>query len=303
MRRTPAGTTRRAALGAFGAGALASVAALAACRRRPSARDVARDEDHPADADLEKGTLEWAIAGEWRAADRVRDRWRHPAETLEFFGLSPQWSVIEMWPGKGYWTEILAPYLSRNKGRLTAAGFPATEPSLSAMNAAYRSRFSRRSLYGDVRFTDFGPQSGPLAPVGEADLVMFMLTLHEWMAAGLADKAFRDAFAALKPGGVLGIEQHRTPIGDVQDPAAVNGYVQEPYVRQLAAEAGFAFTASSDINANPHDTRDHPFGVWTLPPTRLSAPRGAPPDPNFNHAKYDLIGESDRMTLKFRKPV
>jgi predicted methyltransferase len=122
------------------------------------------------------------------------------------------------------------------------------------------------------------------------------------MAAGLAEKAFRDALAALKPGGVLGIEEHRARAGGVQDPMAQSGYVQEAYVKQLAGEAGFAFAGSSEINANAKDARDHPFGVWTLPPERRSSPRGAPPNPGFDHRKYDAIGESDRMTLKFTKP-
>jgi predicted methyltransferase len=166
----------------------------------------------------------------------------------------------------------------------------------------YKDRFSDHSRYGDVRFTEFGATSGPVAPADSADLILFMDKVHEWMAAGLADKAFRDAFAALKPGGILGIVQHRANIGSLQDASAVSGYVQEPYVKQLAHDAGFAYVSSSEVNANPKDTKDHPFGVWTLPPDRLSAKRGLPPNPDFNHAKYDLIGESDRMTLKFRRP-
>ena len=137
---------------------------------------------------------------------------------------------------------------------------------------------------------------------GTADLVLFMRTIHAWMAAGIAEKAFADAWAALRPGGVLGVEQHRLAPDDDQDPAAANGYVQEAFVRQLAAEAGFAFVAASEINANERDTKDHPFGVDTLPPMRLTAPRGSPPDPTFDRTKYDEIGESDRMTLRFRKP-
>ncbi len=122
------------------------------------------------------------------------------------------------------------------------------------------------------------------------------------MSAGIAEKAFADAFAALRPGGILGVEQHRADIGNVQDPAATNGYVQEPFVKQLAAEAGFQFLASSEINANPKDDKDHPFGVWTLPPQRLTAPRGQPANPEFDGTLYESIGESDRMVLKFRKP-
>ena len=126
---------------------------------------------------------------------------------------------------------------------------------------------------------------------------------HNWMAAGTVDKGFRDAFAALKPGGLLGVEEHRANPGEVQDALAATGYVQQDYVVQLAKEAGFQLAAASEINANPKDDRDHPFGVWTLPPTRASAPRGQPPQEGFDHAPYDAIGESDRMTLRFRKPA
>ncbi|MFZ4606249.1 MAG: class I SAM-dependent methyltransferase, partial [Caulobacter sp.] len=135
-----------------------------------------------------------------------------------------------------------------------------------------------------------------------ADLVLFLRNLHNWMAAGIVDKAFKAAFAALKPGGVLGIEEHRAAPGQVQDVLAASGYVQQAYAIQLAKEAGFILAGASEINANPKDTKDHPFGVWTLPPTRLSAPRGQPPKPGFDHAKYEAIGESDRMTLKLVKP-
>jgi predicted methyltransferase len=288
--------------------ALGTAGGLAACGRgkdKDSRQEAAKAGDEE-QGGAPEGSLEWAVAGDWRAADRPRDRWRHPMETLSFFGLRPEISVIEVWPGKGWWTEILAPYLARNKGRLTSATFELgdpPDPAQAALARAYKDRFrGDKRLYGDVKLTEFGAASGPLAEPGKADLVLFMETVGEWMAAGVVDKAFRDAFAALRPGGVLGVVQPRANIGSNQDPAATNGYVQEPYVKQMAAEAGFAFVAASEINGNPKDTKDHPFGVWTLPPTRLSAPRGQPENPNFNHAKYDLIGESDRMTLKFRKP-
>jgi predicted methyltransferase len=148
----------------------------------------------------------------------------------------------------------------------------------------------------------FGAASGPLAPAGTVDLALFPRNLHNFMTAGIADKAFHDAYRALKPDGVLGIEAHRGTPGGVQDVLASDGYVQEDYVKQLAAEAGFRFDGASEINANPKDNHNHPFGVWTLPPTRQSAPVGQPDDPKFDHAPYDAIGESDRMTLRFIKP-
>ncbi len=273
---------------------------LAGCGRSGGA-ETRDPDDGPAE-----GTLQWAVAGDWRAADRPRDRWRHPEATLLFFGLGPGATVVELWPGRGYWTEILAPYLAHNEGTLYAANFelgPRPDTAQAQIVQRFKDRFDGdRKLYGQLKMTQFGATSGPVAPAGSADLVLFMNTVGDWMSDELVDKAFRDAFAALKPGGVLGVEQHRANVDTLQDPAAASGYVQEPYVKQLATEAGFALSASSEINANPKDTKDHPFGVWTLPPARLSAPRGQSDNPNFNHAKYDLIGESDRMTLKFRKP-
>lgn len=275
---------------------------LAGCGGEKPAEPAAKS-DGP-----EEGSLEWAVYGPWRSSsDRGRDAFRHPIETLQFFGLSEGQTVVELWPGAGYWTDILAPYLKRNRGTYVPALFEIGEnadPSAAQIVQRFEEKLkSAPDLYGSPKPSRFGATSGDLADKGSADLVMFMRNLHNWMAAGIAEKAFADAFAALKPGGILGIEQHRGDIGDNQDPAAADGYVQEPFVKQLAAEAGFALVASSEINANPNDTKDHPFGVWTLPPQRLSAPRGEPANPNFDHSKYDLIGESDRMTLKFRKPA
>lgn len=293
--------------------ASASALALFGCGRRDD--DQAAEE--PVDPNAPPvGTLAWAVSGNWRADGRPRDAWRHPVETLEFFEIAPDQTVVDMWPGAGYWTEILAPYLARGGGRLYCANFqierpqPGDDPhtgsnlATAQLVARFRERFeNNRRLYGEIEMTEFGPTSGPVAPDGSADLVLFMSQLHNWMAAGIAEKAFEDAYAALKPGGTLGIEQHRAAVGSIQDPAAADGYVQEAFVKQLAAEAGFAFVASSEVNANVADTRDHPFGVWTLPPERRSAPRGEAPNPSFDHAPYDAIGESDRMTLKFRKPT
>ena len=249
-------------------------------------------------------TLEAAVAGAWRApADRARDSWRHPAEALRFWGLKPGQTVVEFWPGAGWYTDIIAPFLAATGGRFYAAGLQASDAEGKAMAEAYRRRLADNpKLYGKVEITAFGPTSGPVAPAGSADLVLFLRNLHNWMAAGLAEKAFRDAFAALKPGGVLGVEEHRADPAAVPDVMAASGYVPQAYAVQLAKEAGFALAAASEINANPKDTRDHPFGVWTLPPVRRSSPNGQPADPAFDHTKYDAIGESDRMTLKFVKP-
>ncbi len=251
--------------------------------------------------------LAWAAAGDWRAADRTRDAWRKPVETLRFFGLRPGQTVVELWPGGGWYTRILAPYLAQTGGTLYAAQLelaPDVDAAEAATLAAYGQALAEgAALYGQVRLTSFGPSLRPIAPAASADLVLFLRNLHNWMAAGLAEKAFRDAWTALKPGGRLGVEQHRAGPGGVQDPAAASGYVQEAWVRRLAEEAGFALEGSSEFGANPRDDRDHPFGVWTLPPVRRSSPLGRPPDPTFDHRPYDAVGESDRMILRFRKPA
>ena len=295
-------STRRAVL----AGAcMAAFAGLAACGKKEE--KTAAPQAPAAPAGPPEGSLEWAVAGSWRsAADKARDVWRHPVETLRFFGLQPKMTVVDFWPGSGWYAEILAPYLNKGGGTLYLAGFaegPGADGAQLALNNALKARLEAdKKLYGAVQFTAFGPTTGPVAPTGTADLVLFMRYLHAWMAAGIAEKAFSDAFAALRPGGVLGVEQHRLQPDEDQDPAAANGYVQEAFVKQLAAEAGFVFVEASEINANPADTKDHPFGVETLAPRRLTAPMGEPANPEFDRTKYDAIGESDRMTLKFRKP-
>ncbi len=281
--------------------AVVTLTGLAACGREEKTAEPPPAPDGPP-----QGSLEWAVAGPWRAQDKARDADRHPMETLRFFGLQPRMTVVEFWPGSGWWTEILAPYLAEGAGRYVAAGFqtgPGGEPAQVALMAAFQQRFTTdRRLYGEVELAAFGPTSGPVLEAGTADMVLFMRNIHAWMAAGIAEKAFADAFAALRSGGILGIEQHRLGPEEDQDPAAANGYVQEAFVKQLAAEAGFAFVAASEINANERDTKDHPFGVETLPPMGLTAPRGSPPNPTFDRSKYAAIGESDRMTLRFRKP-
>jgi predicted methyltransferase len=264
-------------------GVLLSAAALSACGGRPKGPNAPT-------------TIEAAVAGAWRLpADRARDRWRHPVESLTFWGLKPGQTVVEFWPGAGWYSDIIAPFLAATGGRFYAADLEAADAEGRAMVEAYRRKLTDKpALYGKSQLTAFGRVSGPVAPAGSADLALFLRNLHNWMAAGLAEKAFRDAFTALKPGGVLGVEEHRADPAATPDVMASSGYV--PQV------AGFTRAAASEINANPKDDRDHPFGVWTLPPVRRSSPAGQPSDPRFDHAKYDAIGESDRMTLKFVKP-
>ncbi|HEX4177786.1 MAG TPA: hypothetical protein VHY57_05085 [Rhizomicrobium sp.] len=246
----------------------------------------------PATAD---SRLAAAVAAPSRAAENtVRDRFRHPEASLEFWGVKPGQTLIEIAPSNGYWTEILAPY-----GKATGGHYIAAEGRAGQMLPA---KFADKGTYGDIAYTVFNHTSGPLGPPGSADLVLTARNIHDWLwTPGYAEKGMADFFAVLKPGGILAVEDHRADprpqVGDAHD-----GYVATATIVNLAKKAGFVLDASSEINANPKDTKDHPFGVWTLPPTRRSTPDGNTDNPNFNHAKYDAIGESDRMTLRFRKP-
>jgi predicted methyltransferase len=253
----------------------------------------------PALADNMAATPDAALVAAAHGAQRtpanvVRDRYRHPVESLAFWGLRPGITVLEIWPSGGYWTEILAPYAKATGGKYIAA--------LSSPKYPLNARFADKAVYGEIGTTYFNEKSGPLAPAGTVDLVLTARNLHDWMwTQGMAEKSMADFYAALKPGGVLAFEEHRAdPRPMVKD--ATDGYVTTAYVIALAQHAGFKLDAQSEINANPKDTKDHPFGVWTLPPSRQSAPSGQPDNPAFDHTKYDAIGESDRMTLRFRKP-
>lgn len=284
--------------------AAAALLAPAACGR-PEQEPAALKEPKAAQVLPPAGSLEWAAAGPWRI-DPERDIWRHPLETLRFWGLKPEMTVVEIYPGRGWYTSILAPYLAKNQGKLYAAGFdPLTAgPAEAETIRSFGNRFlARPEFYGDVELSVLSPDSPGVAPDGSADLIILARNLHTLLGRGFAPKAFADFYKALKPGGVLGVEQHRAPATGLQDPQASNGYVQEAYAKVLAQEAGFEFVQSTEINANPKDDRDHPFGVWTLPPTLRTAPLGRPRDPNFDTAPYVEIGESDRMTLRFRKPM
>jgi predicted methyltransferase len=238
------------------------------------------------------------------AADRARDAYRHPADSLIFWGLKPGMTVIDVQPGGGWWTDILAPYLAATHGRYIAAGADLNNPKLSdgarKGRAAFEAKYADHAVYGDVSVAGFGQVSGPLAPPGTVDMVLISREMHNWAQVdGYTQKALGDFRAALKPSGVLAVEEHRAPDG--ADPKKGDGYLSEAFVIAQANKAGFRLAARSDINANPKDTKDHPFGVWTLPPSRQSAPSGQPANPAFDHTKYDAIGESDRMTLRFLK--
>ena len=253
-----------------------------------------------------KTYLRRAISGEQRI-DSQRDRWRNPDATLQFFAVRPSDTVVEIWPGQGWYTSILGPYLKQGDGRLIIGHFDAASSNSSVVRQivdAYRNRFAADpSVYGSVSVEHFGPRSSPLAPPNSVDRVLTFRNIHNWMAQGWAEKAFAEFFFVLKPGGILGIEEHRGRTDEPQDPLARDGYVREDYVIQLAREAGFEFAGRAEINANPADTKDHPFGVWTLPPVSRTSMMGEPDDPSFDRRRFDAIGESDRMTLRFRKPL
>ena len=249
-----------------------------------------------------RGSLEWAIAGPWRL-NPERDPWRHPFETLRFWGIAPQLTVLELLPGRGWYTTILAPYLKQGGGHLIVAGFDRARgtPAQRETQTDFERRFlTHPDQFGHIEETVLSP-SGALAPDASVDLAILDNNVHTLMAEGAAERVFGQIAAALKQGGVFGVEQHRASSTGLQDPLAGSGYVQEAYVKTLAQEAGLDFVAASDINANPRDTRVHPFGVWTLPPTLRTSPLGQPDNPHFDTRPYVRIGESDRMTLKFRK--
>lgn len=212
-------------------------------------------------------------------------------------------TVLEIYPGLGWYSSILAPYLAANGGQLIAASFDPQSGSAAQREVllAWEARFmDNPALYGRPRRTVVG--RGPLAEAGSVDLAILANNLHTLMAEGIAERVLADTLDALRPGGTLGIEQHRAPSSNLPQPPASSGYVLEELAKQLAQEAGFEFVAASDVNANPRDTRDHPFGVWTLPPTLRTAELGQPDNPDFDTTPYVAIGESDRMTLRFRKP-
>ena len=248
-------------------------------------------------AEAQDDHLKEIIAGDHRSEEnRARDKYRNPFETLSFFGINSDMTVVEIYPGRGWYTEILAPYL-KGSGTLYAAehpGDPSYEAVQRSLEAFDRKVKSAPELYGEVKRTKL-TKDGDVAPPGSADLVVTFRNVHSWMGAGTENEAFAAMFRALKPGGVLGLVQHRGDPSVKQDPKAGSGYVNEDYVIELAKQAGFELAEKSEINANPKDTKDYPKGVWTLPPSlRLG---------DEDRAKYLEIGESDRMTLKFMKPA
>ncbi len=289
------------------AAALPLAWALAACsptdmtETAPAAEVLA-----PTPAERTDAALAAVLADPARsAASKDRDRYRHPAEALAFWGLKPGMTVLEVGPGAGWWTEILAPYAASTNGKYVATAADPTDPEIGPERAARsRKTFADRvtdARFGTINYVDFGPTVGIKAPPGGADLVLIARAFHNWaQAPGMTDRMLTGAFAALKPGGVLAVEQHRAPAGSTQAPTT--GYVTERYVIEAAEKAGFRLDAKSEVNANANDDRDHPFGVWTLQPVKTSSQNGKTLTPD-ERAQFDAIGESDRMTLRFVKPA
>ena len=242
--------------------------------------------------------LKAAVAASTRTeANRARDKYRHPAETLAFFGIKPSDAVVEIWPGGGWYTEILAPYLAAGGGTLHTAAPDWGRNGLNKLQQA------NPAVYGGLKIADFPVFDGKAAevPAGTADAVVTFRNVHNWRMGYRRDdkqdysaEAFRQIYAMLKPGGVLGIEDHRLPESADAERERTSGYIKVSTVRRLAEQAGFKFAGASEINANPKDTANWPDGVWTLPPSLTLKDK--------DRERYVAIGESDRMTLKFIKP-
>ena len=250
-----------------------------------------------ADAATPDPALAAAVAAPTRTpANVARDRYRHPAETLAFFGVRPTDTVVEIWPSGGWYTEILAPFLADHGAYYATAMSDRGHNRLRALAAA------NPDLYGRIRYANFPvfDGAGGGVPDGTADVVLTFRNVHNWrMGEGRDDRdysleAFRQMYAMLKPGGTLGVVDHRLPESASEERERSSGYMKVSTIRRLAEQAGFRFVAASEVNANPRDTADYPQGVWTLPPTLTLRDQ--------DRDRYLAIGESDRMTLRFVKP-
>jgi predicted methyltransferase len=237
-----------------------------------------------------------ALAGAHRSeANRARDKYRNPEATLSFFGLRPDMTVVEVSPGAGWYTEVLAPLVK--DGKLHAAhNNPAASERAAQAVATFKEKLAGSPVYKNVTVTSFGKDHyDSLAPAGSADMVLTFRNVHNWHMNGFAPQAFQAFYRALKPGGVLGVVEHRLPEDRPDEAMKTSGYMKTSAVIKLAEDAGFKLAGQSEVNANPKDTADYPKGVWTLPPNFAEG--------DTDRAKYAAIGESDRMTLKFVKPA
>lgn len=246
-------------------------------------------------ADIAAGAaIDHALAGSWRTAtNRARDGARHPAATLRFFNVRPDQTVVEILPGGGWYAEVLAPLLQAKGHYVAAIAKPADEESRGDDSAIKRKFAADPAHYDRAAIVTFDPAAPVFGPPASADRVLTFRNVHNWGAG--APAMFKAFFAVLKPGGVLGVVEHRAAQGATYASVRKSGYMPTDVVVQLATAAGFKLDASSEVNANPRDTKDHPKGVWTLPPTFALGDQ--------DKAKYAAIGESDRMTLRFVKPA
>ena len=258
----------------------------------------------PVMADEPKLVLQQLADAEQRSIEhKLRNKYRKPAETLQFFGIEPQMSVLEIWPGHGWYTEILAPFL-KDDGKLTLAQFRHNDGSLKEERSIFWARVSERLMqrlteqsdyFGEVANIELDPPLLSPPQQEQFDMVLTFRNAHIWNESGHLYGTLQSIFQALKPGGVLGMVEHRSArLSDISS-SAVEGYLDEAYVIQAAELAGFELVASSELNANPADTKNYPKGVYALPPTLAMG--------QYNKQQYIAIGESDRMTLKFRKPA
>ncbi|QIL19483.1 class I SAM-dependent methyltransferase [Thermomonas sp. HDW16] len=274
------------------------VAAASACTTTAgSSADNAPQATSPVPPLRANAALAASIAGDWRDSKNVaRDAYRHPAETLTFFGVKPTDTVIEISPSGGWYAEILAPYLGADGRYVAATSAAAADSGGGRRNAALQAKFAADpARYGKVQWLEYDGKLPVLGAAGSADAVLTFRNVHNWVAAETADAYFKAFFDVLKPGGTLGVVDHRAKPGTDLDAMKKSGYLTGDLVVELAQRAGFQLVASSEVNANPKDDTNHPNGVWTLPPTNR---HDAADD-----AKYQAIGESDRMTLRFRKPT
>lgn len=234
-----------------------------------------------------------------RSAKHItRNQYRHPKETLAFFGLTSNMTAVEIWPGGGWYSEILAPVL-KDDGQYYAAGFSLVAERTPNWRKNYQKKFETKlsqnpEIYSKTIVTDLAiPERPEIAPEGSADLVLTFRNVHNWMKGEYAQNVFDSMYKALKPGGTLGVVEHRAKPGTTLQDMISSGYVTEAHVIKMAEKSGFKFDAKSEINANIKDTKNHPKGVWTLPPSLRLGEK--------DKEKYLAIGESDRMTLKFVK--
>lgn len=276
--------------------ALACASLFTACHSNGDSKPSTKEENRQLNA-----AIDTVLAGDWRSSEnKARDKYRHPKETLSFFGVKPEHTVVEITPSAGWYTEVLAPllkYRGRYFGVVTDPARTSSDASRDyneKQNKALRDKMAARAdVYGNAGLLEIDPKAPSIGEAGSADVVLTFRNVHNWMAAGTEAEMFEAFFEVLKPGGTLGVVEHRAkddvPKGDK------SGYVGEAQVIAMAIAAGFTLDARSEINANPKDTKDYVNGVWTLPPNLR--------DGDKNREKYLAIGESDRMTLRFKKPA